>query len=90
MSQFRRELAALLGVDVDVVSSRALLLRDSDVLEEAIGPMSVRPVGKNVADLLEAVGAANELVGRGRDADDNDRLLRGSDVLPASLRPMAA
>lgn len=37
LSRFRRELAALLGVDVDVVSSRALLPRDSDVLEVAIG-----------------------------------------------------
>ncbi len=37
LSRFRRELAALLGVDVDVVSSRALLPRDRDVLEEAIG-----------------------------------------------------
>lgn len=37
LSRFRRELSALLGVDVDVVSSRALLPRDRDVLEEAIG-----------------------------------------------------
>ena len=37
LSRFRRELAALLGVDVDIVSSRALLPRDRDVLEEAIG-----------------------------------------------------
>ena len=37
LSRFRRELAALLGVEVDVVSSRALLSRDRDVLEEAIG-----------------------------------------------------
>ena len=37
LSRFRRELSALLGVEVDVVSSRALLPRDSDVLEEAIG-----------------------------------------------------
>ena len=36
LSRFRRELSALLGVDVDVVSSRALLPRDRDVLEEAI------------------------------------------------------
>lgn len=38
--------------------------------------MSGRPVDKVVADLLDAVGAASELVGRGRDAYDNDRLLR--------------
>lgn len=37
LSRFRRELSGLLGVDVDVVSSRALLPRDRDVLEEAIG-----------------------------------------------------
>jgi predicted nucleotidyltransferase len=37
LSRFRRELADLLGVDVDVISSRALLPRDQDVLEEAIG-----------------------------------------------------
>jgi predicted nucleotidyltransferase len=37
LSRFRRELSALLGVDVDVVSSRALLPRDRDVLEQAIG-----------------------------------------------------
>lgn len=36
LSRFRRELADLLGVDVNVVSSRALLPRDQDVLEEAI------------------------------------------------------
>ena len=38
--------------------------------------MSRRPIDKIVADLLDAVGAASELVGRGRDAYDNDRLLR--------------
>jgi uncharacterized protein with HEPN domain len=38
--------------------------------------MSGRPVDKIVADLLDAVGAASELFGRGRDAYDNDRLLR--------------
>ena len=37
LSRFRRELSDLLGVDVDVVSSNALLPRDQDVLEEAIG-----------------------------------------------------
>lgn len=36
LSRFRRELSDLLGVDVDVISSRALLPRDHDVLEEAI------------------------------------------------------
>ncbi len=36
LAGFRRELKAMLGVDVDVVSSRALLPRDRDVLEEAI------------------------------------------------------
>lgn len=36
LSRFRRELADLLGVDVNVVSSRALLPRDQDVLEDAI------------------------------------------------------
>lgn len=36
LSRFRRELAGLLGVDVNVVSSHALLPRDQDVLEEAI------------------------------------------------------
>ncbi len=38
--------------------------------------MSGRPVDKIVADLLDAVGAASELVGRGRAAYDHDRLLR--------------
>lgn len=38
--------------------------------------MSGRPVDKIVADLLDAVGAASELVGRGRDVYDSDRLLR--------------
>ena len=37
LSRFRRELSELLGVDVDVISSHALLPRDHDVLEEAIG-----------------------------------------------------
>jgi len=37
LSRFRRELSGLLGVDVDVISSHALLPRDQDVLEEAIG-----------------------------------------------------
>lgn len=37
LSRFRRELSDLLGVDVDVISSRALLPGDRDVLEEAIG-----------------------------------------------------
>lgn len=37
LSRFRRELSDLLGVDVDVISSHALLPRDRDVLEEAIG-----------------------------------------------------
>lgn len=36
LSRFRRELAALLGVDVHVISSHAFLSRDQDVLEEAI------------------------------------------------------
>lgn len=36
LAGFRRELKAMLSVDVDVVSSRALLPRDRDVLEEAI------------------------------------------------------
>ena len=36
LSRFRRELSDLLGVEVDVVSSHALLPRDRDVLEEAI------------------------------------------------------
>lgn len=35
-----------------------------------------RPVDKLLADLLDAVGAAEELVGRGRAAYDTDRLLR--------------
>ncbi|HUP16047.1 MAG TPA: hypothetical protein VM848_08370 [Acidimicrobiia bacterium] len=38
--------------------------------------MSRRPVDKIVADLLDAVGAARELIGRGRDSYDSDRLLR--------------
>ena len=38
--------------------------------------MSGRPVDEIVADLLDAVGAASELVERGRDAYDTDRLLR--------------
>jgi len=37
LSRFRRELTELLGVEVDVLSSRALLPRDHDVLEEAVG-----------------------------------------------------
>ena len=36
LSRFRRELAALLEVDVDVVSSRALLSRDHEILEQAV------------------------------------------------------
>lgn len=32
---FKRELRGLLGVDVDVVSARALLPRDRDVVEDA-------------------------------------------------------
>ncbi len=36
LSRFRRELSALLGVDVDVVSSRALLSRDREILEQAV------------------------------------------------------
>lgn len=36
LAGFRREVEGLLGVDVDVVSSRALLPRDSDVLEDAV------------------------------------------------------
>lgn len=35
-----------------------------------------RPVDKLLADLLDAVGAAEELVGRGRAAYDTDRMLR--------------
>ena len=35
-----------------------------------------RPVDKLLADLLDAVGAAEELVGRGRAAYDTDRILR--------------
>lgn len=36
VSRLRRELSELLGVEVDIVSSRALLPRDHDVLDEAI------------------------------------------------------
>jgi len=36
LSRFRRELSDLLDVEVDVVSSHALLPRDRDVLEDAI------------------------------------------------------
>ena len=36
ISRLRRELSELLGVPVDIVSSRALLPRDQDVLDEAI------------------------------------------------------
>lgn len=36
LAGFRRELGEMLGVDVDVVSSRALLPRDRDVVEEAV------------------------------------------------------
>lgn len=36
LAGFRRELEELLGVDVDVVSSRALLPRDRDVLDDAV------------------------------------------------------
>lgn len=36
LAGFRRELEEMLGVDVDVVSSRALLARDRDVLEEVV------------------------------------------------------
>jgi uncharacterized protein with HEPN domain len=38
--------------------------------------MSRRPVDKIVIDLLDAVQAASELVGRGRDAYESDRMLR--------------
>lgn len=36
LSRFRRELSGLVGVDVDVVSSRALLPRERDIVEEAM------------------------------------------------------
>ena len=36
LSRLHRELSELLGVPVDIVSSRALLPRDQDVLDEAI------------------------------------------------------
>jgi len=36
LAGFRRELRAILGVEVDVVSRKALLSRDRDVLEEAV------------------------------------------------------
>lgn len=36
LAGFRRELEELMGVKVDVVSSRALLPRDRDILDEAI------------------------------------------------------
>lgn len=36
VAALRRELSALLGVSVDVVSTRALLPRDQDVLAEAV------------------------------------------------------
>lgn len=36
LAGFRRELEELLGVDVDVVSSRALLPHDRDVLDDAV------------------------------------------------------
>lgn len=36
IAALRRELSALLGVSVDVVSTRALLPRDHDVLAEAV------------------------------------------------------
>lgn len=36
LSRLRRELSELVGVPVDIVSSRALLPRDQDVLDEAI------------------------------------------------------
>ena len=38
--------------------------------------MSLRPVDKIVADLLDAVEAARELVHRGRDSYESDRMLR--------------
>ena len=38
--------------------------------------MSRRTVDKIVIDLLDAVQAASELVGRGRDAYESDRMLR--------------
>lgn len=36
LSRLRRKLSELLGVPVDIVSSRALLPRDQDVLDDAI------------------------------------------------------
>lgn len=36
LASFRRELEGLLGVGVDIVSSRALLPRDRDVLDDAV------------------------------------------------------
>jgi len=38
--------------------------------------MSRRPVDRIVTDLLDAVEASRELVGRGRDAYESDRMLR--------------
>lgn len=38
--------------------------------------MSRRPVEKVVADLLDAVEAASDLVERGRDSYESDRMLR--------------
>lgn len=35
-ARFERELTALLGIDVDVISSRALLSRDDDILADAV------------------------------------------------------
>jgi predicted nucleotidyltransferase len=37
LARLRRGLSALLGVSVDIISAKALLPRDRDVLEEAVG-----------------------------------------------------
>lgn len=39
-------------------------------------PFRARPVDKTVGDLLDAAGAAAEIVARGRDAWEADRVLR--------------
>lgn len=53
--------------------------------------MSRRPLGKIVADLLDACNASAELVGRGRHVYDDDRMLRlaAEAIAAAKLRDEA-
>jgi predicted nucleotidyltransferase/uncharacterized protein with HEPN domain len=77
--RLRRALIELLGVEVDLVTTRGLLDRDGDPERSHSDLMARRKrrrVDEIVADIGEAAEAAEELVGRGRDAWEKDVLLR--------------